>query len=515
MICARQYRVLTAWASALTVPLGILILLPSGCQVSAPNVHPEAVIGDLQSRSRPPLPPGGKPPAPAETEIIEVADGLTEEEAILIALRKNADFQAALDALGIAWGDVVQAGLLTNPLFSTFLPLGPKQWEWTLTMPIEAILLRPHRVAIARSDYERIGKELVDNGLNLIRDVRRAFADLRFAQERAELAKEAVQARKDIYDLSQKRLQAGDISELEATNARIEWLRAQAEAANLEQNVPLAMNNLRTLLGLTFLKDHFVVIPEKRAILDHPPKALIEMALAARPDLRAAEIAIENAREQAGLARWAFVEFAGLIDANSQGDRGFEVGPGALLRVPLLNRNEGGRLRAHAQIEQNIKLYEARRQTAVRDILAARIQVKQAKDNLRAIRAKVIPALKEARGLAEKAYQGGGASYFLVLQTVSDYLAARAQELQLIQAAEIAFAELERSVGRRLDFVPPLKPLKPKLILPPPQRSGETIDKNHPLLPIDPDPDPLRLPGGGQREAPSREKTSEALAPAE
>ena len=123
---------------------------------------------------------------------VVLEDGLTEDEAIALALWNNRDFLATLSNLGIARGDLVQAGLLTNPQMNLlFPPIGSKQLEWTVFLPIEAIFLRKRRVEIADRDLQRICNELVQNGLNVARDARVAFADYQFAVDRYALAQEA------------------------------------------------------------------------------------------------------------------------------------------------------------------------------------------------------------------------------------------------------------------------------------------------------------------------------------
>ena len=71
---------------------------------------------------------------------VNIADGLTQDEAVAIALWNNPDFQVQLANLGFARADLVEAGLLQNPVLSLLFPLGPKQLEATLRWPIEAAL---------------------------------------------------------------------------------------------------------------------------------------------------------------------------------------------------------------------------------------------------------------------------------------------------------------------------------------------------------------------------------------
>ncbi|MFN0122879.1 MAG: hypothetical protein ACKV2V_20460, partial [Blastocatellia bacterium] len=55
---------------------------------------------------------------------VSLEDGLTDEEAIAIALWNNAQLHADLAALGLARADLLDAGLLRNPLLQIVLPLG-------------------------------------------------------------------------------------------------------------------------------------------------------------------------------------------------------------------------------------------------------------------------------------------------------------------------------------------------------------------------------------------------------
>ena len=69
---------------------------------------------------------------------------LSIDDAIEMALANNDGFQATLAQMGMAEGDYLQSTLLTNPQFATMIPVGVKQWEWTLFVPIEASCYAPN-----------------------------------------------------------------------------------------------------------------------------------------------------------------------------------------------------------------------------------------------------------------------------------------------------------------------------------------------------------------------------------
>ena len=73
-------------------------------------------------------------------------DGLTEDEAVSIALWNNAAFQELLADLGIARADLIQAGLLPNPEFVYYFGVTDKPFKYLFDFPIEALWLRPIKV---------------------------------------------------------------------------------------------------------------------------------------------------------------------------------------------------------------------------------------------------------------------------------------------------------------------------------------------------------------------------------
>jgi cobalt-zinc-cadmium efflux system outer membrane protein len=378
-------------------------------------------------------------------------DGLSEDEAIATALTNNAAFQATRAQLGMAHGDVVQAGLLPNPNLTTFFPVGPKQWEWTVYAPIEFLVVQPHRIAVAESEYQRIANQLVQNGLTLVRDVRVAYADWTLASDQAQLAAEGASLRKEISDLTEKRLERGDISELEAITARVDALNAEANEALLQQNIAVVRARLANLMGLP--PDIECFEPDANSPSSPPSfdcAVLLDAALASRPDVQAAEWAVSAAAQRVDVARWQFLRVDVGADGNSRGIKGVEAGPALRLDVPIFNRNQGGVLRAEEELKQALHNRDAVRNQIVQEVRVAATQARQSAENLEILENRVAPALQEALTLAQNAYEDGGASYLLVLQTATQYLDARGRILDQTAALRRALAELERGVGRTL-----------------------------------------------------------------
>lgn len=231
------------------VVLAVLVGI-AGCQTAPHAPDQTTVAAHLAQRVGQTLPSQTVSGQIALPPGASLDDGITEDESVAIALWNNAAFQELLVDLGIARGDLIQAGLLPNPEFVYFFGVTDKPFKYAFELPIEAIWLRPIRIQSAAREADRTADRLAQAGLDLMRDVRQAYADVVLAKERVRVAGEAVKLRGRIAELAEKRLTAGDISPQEAATARIDALQAQQDAARIGYEVPVAEERLRNLLGI-------------------------------------------------------------------------------------------------------------------------------------------------------------------------------------------------------------------------------------------------------------------------
>src|SRR4051812_46122961 len=105
-----------------------------------------------------------------------------------------------------------------------------KPYKYLFDFPIEALWLRPIRVRSAAREADRAAERLTQAGLDLMRDVRQAHADVVLARERVRIAGEAVKLRGRVAELAGERLKAGDISPQEAATGRIDAALAEQDA---------------------------------------------------------------------------------------------------------------------------------------------------------------------------------------------------------------------------------------------------------------------------------------------
>jgi cobalt-zinc-cadmium efflux system outer membrane protein len=389
---------------------------------------------------------------PAIPPDVSLADGLSEDEAVAIALWNSPAFQERLADLGVARADVAQAGLLRNPVLTLLLPWGPKQLEATAKWPIDAIWQRPRRLAAARVAADAVATRLVADGLEIVAGTRLAFAELVAAEARVALAQETVGLLAKISELAASRFAAGDISQLEADIAAAEAAGAAQDVARAAVNIATARNRLRELLaaGDRAPLDTLRPVAEDPAGPSCGDAAELEReALAARPDLRAAELEIEAAGLRLGWERSRIFSLVAILDANANGSEGFELGPGVETDFGLFDRNQAGVMRAAADLDRGKARYRAARLRIAREIGDAYARFAASRDALVAWRDDISPRLARQAEQTRRAYEAGELSYLNVVDALRRLNAGRTRELEAMIDQQRALVELERTVGRR------------------------------------------------------------------
>jgi len=424
-----------------------LVLVLPGCAVLRDAPDRAAVSAEIERRVGAGV---GASASGAFTlpEGISLDDGLTEDEAVAVALWNNAALQADLATLGIARADLLQAGLLRNPVLSLLFPVGPKQAEATLALPLAEIWQRPRRVAAAKLDVRRVADDLVEHGLALARDARIALAEVSMSEQRARLADESARLLDDVASIAEARLSAGDASVLEARAARVEALLAREAARRRSQEAESSRYRMLTVLGLEPDGPRIAV---SGAIAGPGPIAslstLVDRALAARPDLRAAEARIEAEGERAGWERSRAFHLIGLIDANETADGGSDVGPGAQVELPIFDWNRSGRLRAAARLQQAAWDYVGVRRRIVLGVHEAYTRFRSAEAAHREWGEEIVPSLEGALRQVQSAHATGEVSRLAVLEATRRLVEARVRDAEVLAELRRERANLLYRVG--------------------------------------------------------------------
>ena len=364
-----------------------------------------------------------------------------------VALWNNAQFQADLAALGFARANLIEAKMLPNPTLSILFPTGSKVLEADLTWAIDVLWQRPRRIAAAELDAEALSENLIEHGLGLIRDVQTTYADLWLAAERAGLAQKDAKLLAEMAELARQRLKAGDISELAASAAHVDSLRAADTAKRVSKEAALLRQELTAMLGLAPDDAAFEIIPP-----DVRPRSavsvdeLLRTAFAARPDLRAAELKIEAAGERLGWEKSKIYNLIAIIDGEERED----IGPGLAVDIPIFDQNKGKITRAEAELEQATRKYEAARQDIVLQVRQAQTRYTSAHEQFERWDGEIIPSLKTRAERVRKSFEVGQVSYLAVLQAERELVEAGIRRTELAADLHRSAAELNYCVGKKM-----------------------------------------------------------------
>ena len=444
------------WMSLLVV--GILLSF-NGCQTAPPAPGTTTVSASLSQRmghsvaATSPTEPFTLPPG------VILEDGIAEEEAIATSLWNNAAFQELLLDLGVARGDLITAGLLPNPEFLNYFPV-PEQ---TLSLlDSTSRLNRLYSASDSRGECHarcsmRQANDSVKQGLDLIRNVRQAYANLVLAKEQLRIAEQAVELRGKIAELAEIRLEVGEISEQEAATARIDALQAKQNVVPIAYGVPIAEERLRNLMGISPLRGPLPLTPSQiPTCMEFDVNALTDAAILNRPDALSSAETVAAAQARLRFQKIGWVRFLGILDATAGRATGHELGPGLRLTIPIFNQNQGNIARAEAELERALRNQKSVAYQIILDVQQSYLQYRQACAELQILRDDVRPEVEESITRAQASYKEGDVPIFIALTATQQLLDSYTREATLNANLRLAWVELERSVGHRLAPPSPL-----------------------------------------------------------
>ena len=177
---------------------------------------------------------------------------LSEESAIQVALRENRRLRAHYQTLGIAQGQLLQAGLLRKPVIDapiTFFSSGT-EFEGGLFHPIIDVFRRPLKEAVASHhlEAERVGACI--EILQLIFDVKRAYLQLSVARADLELQRSVHQTMNGIAELNRILHDAGNTTPLVMATSDLAAAQSRLDLSGRQSTVIEWEEEITRLLGL-------------------------------------------------------------------------------------------------------------------------------------------------------------------------------------------------------------------------------------------------------------------------
>lgn len=394
--------------------------------------------------------PAGVPGPDAERGVRALlAEPLAEAAAVKVALLQNASVRATYERLGIARADLLQAGLLRNPVFALDVASfsGGPEVELAFTQSFVELFFRPLRRQVAAAELRAEQAAVVRDLVRLVYDVRRAFASVQAADAVLAIEEDVLRRAEASRDLMRQLHAAGNaldtvrtLEEAAATRARLDVEAARLRAGEAREVLGVLLGEPGEAARLAIAQD--ASLPAPAAVPVDP----VERAVAASLDLQESDARIAAAACRAGLVRrsgaWPELDLgaAGRRDRGSDGSWG--LGPALALALPIFDHGQARALAAHADLrrrwaEREQRVVEVR--SAARRLARRRASLEQRLATLRDVYLPLRAQLVEEVLQHFNAMQIGA---FDVLRAKQQELDARREHAETLREARLASLDL-------------------------------------------------------------------------
>ena len=416
-------------------PAGLLFVLGvlSGCATLQLNAGFADVSKAVEERSGDKVfwTSGSDGTREVQEKIRSIVNGkLTADQVVQVALLNNREIQALYSNLGIAQADLVQAGLLRNPIFDAAITFpvsgGRTDFELTAVMNFLDVFYIPLRKRVAASRFEETKLVVTGSVLDFVGQTRRAFYIHQANEQMLELRETIVRAFSASFEVARRLHEAGNISDLDFVSQRAPLESAKLALRSAEAAAIQSREQLNIFMGLWGEDTEWVVdnrlpeIPIEPMERDGIEKVAIEKSL----NLASARQRIVSAGEQLGYAKsTALLPEWGIGTRGERREGPWAVGPMLEFPIPLFDQGQGRTGRAAAELRRAQHEYYA---WAVRVRSAARLT----RDRMQAARDRVLYYRDVLLPLHERIVNESQLHYNAMQLGVFELLRAREQQIQ-------------------------------------------------------------------------------------
>jgi outer membrane protein TolC len=289
-----------------------------------------------------------------------LAEPLTADAAVQVALLNNRGLQAAFDELGIAEAVFVQAGRLPNPGFGFGrLRRGDEtEIERSLHLDLARLLAMPMVREMESRRFERVKREAAAAMLALAADARKAWVAAVAAEQSVRYMGQVREAADASAELARRMARAGNWNKLQQAREQGFYADAALGLARAERLRDATRERLTRLMGLWGERAQFR-LPERLPDLPEAPLDMPDVerrAIAQRLDVQAARLGVEQTAKNLGLTRATrFVDVLELGAVRSSSNEApTQRGWGVSFELPLFDWSGARVARAEAIYMQSL-----------------------------------------------------------------------------------------------------------------------------------------------------------------
>lgn len=384
---------------------------------------------------------------------------LTLAEAIRLALQFSPQIVANQQELAASDGTVIQAGARPNPEIQALIEDTRRESRTTtvqFSQPIELGGKRSARVSVAELGRAQTAVDVEGRRAQIRADVSDAFFGAVIAQERVQLAQASAELSGRAADAASKRVQAGKISPVDETRAKVAHAGVRVELRQAQGELRSARQRLSALLGPAAPRAQ-VLAWQSNAL---PALLSPDTSLTDVPALRQARLEVDRRQAMVELERARRIPD---VTLTLGAKRDQQVGRnqtviGLSIPIPVLDTNRGNLLQAlrlHDKAEADLQATRIRVETEWTQLSERQ---RSAQAEVQALKEEVLPGAESAWQAATTGFELGKFSFLDALDAQRTLFQARAQYLRALNELYRTTADIDRLLGTNTDEPSTAKP---------------------------------------------------------
>jgi outer membrane protein TolC len=344
--------------------LGVAALVLTGCAsfssdggLDTVSVLTKERTGQSVAFSKP-----GADNGPTESTVAELlAQPLTADGAVQVALLNNRGLRASLAQLGIAEADLVRAGRMANPSFSFGRMKGEHgvEIDRSIMFDIVGLLTIPMRSKIETRNFEIAKLQAASEAVRLAADTRRAWFNAVAAQQSAVYGQQVRKSAEASAELAKRMAVVGNFSKLDQMREQAFHADATAQLARAQHTATAAREQLSRQMGVWGARTAFI-LPDRLPDLPAAPNTMENIeaqAIVQRLDVQMAKRDTEMTASALGLSKatgFINVLHAGYANKSTTGaprENGYEIE----LELPIFDWGGSRTAKAEAIYMQSVE----------------------------------------------------------------------------------------------------------------------------------------------------------------
>jgi outer membrane protein, heavy metal efflux system len=382
---------------------------------------------------------------------------LNADKATQIALLNNRGLRVVYEDLSLTQANLVQAGLLSNPVFSTAIgfPIdgGPLDVSFSIVQDFLSVLYRPLRREIASAQFQAAKLRVAEAVIDLAAQVRGQFYHVQADQQRIELLRQVVTATAASAKAAQRLFDAGNITDLDLAREQALYGESRLALVTAQTQFVQDRERLNALMGLWGEDTQWTIAPRLPEMPDAPLRsaALEQRAIRASLALAAARKDIEAAAARLGFtdatALTPVVE-SGMDSEREEGE--WEVGPSLALPLPIFNQGRAHLAAARAELRRAQQTYWARAVEIRATVRSLQYSAMSARTRAQHVQGVLLPLYTRIVNNTQLQYNAMQVGIFQLLLAKHQQINAGLQYIDTLRDFWLARTELEQTLSGSL-----------------------------------------------------------------